>query len=200
MSANLVYLHPQNGSANSAEPPSYTNERIAPGRQVIGNYLESASPHPIHTSPSKQAPQAQIGTTPMDDKDVQRLEDRIAASEERAQLRLEMLGGKIEGAVTRIGDQVGTIRQDLQEQRQDARTARVELFDQLKEQARDLSSRLKEQGDRDAAHFYWLMGTIIAAVTLALVVILAIGQIWGNGVQVGQSIQQPPQSATPSRP
>ena len=44
-----------------------------------------------------------------------------------------MLAGRIEGAVTRIGDQVGTIRQDLQEQRQDARTARVELFDQLRE-------------------------------------------------------------------
>ena len=140
----------------------------------------------------------------MDDKDVQRLEDRIAASEERAQLRLEMLAGRIEGAVTRIGDQVGTIRQDLQEQRQDARTARVELFDQLKEQGRNLSSRLKEQGDREAAHFYWVIGTVIGTVittgTLLVVVILAMFPIWGNGVQVGQSIQQPPQSATPSRP
>jgi hypothetical protein len=111
----------------------------------------------------------------MDDKDVQRLEDRIAASEERAQLRLEKMMERVDGGLARITDQTTAIRQELHEQRQDSRTLRSELHQQLEEH------RVTER-----THFHWVIGTTLAVGLGLAALILSGWQIWGSGAQFGQ--------------
>ena len=55
------------------------------------------------------------------------LEDRIAASEVQAQLRLDLVTQRIEANLTRIADQVTAMRGDLQEQREDNRALREDI-------------------------------------------------------------------------
>lgn len=123
----------------------------------------------------------------MDDKDVQRLEDRIAASEERGRLRMETIVERIDGAVTRIADQVGVIRQEIQEQRADSRALRGEVSQVTTSVRSEISSQLEAHKTTERTHFHQIIATILAVGIAAAGLIVGFGQIWGSGVQVGQS-------------
>jgi hypothetical protein len=125
----------------------------------------------------------------MDDKDVRRLEDQIVALRKEAELRLEAAMARIDGSLARIGDQQAAIRVELQEQRTDGRALRTEIIQQF-----------SEHRANEKAHFHWIMGTVVAAALAAAALVFAGFQIWGNGVQVGQTIhaQMPIASAPPS--
>lgn len=106
-----------------------------------------------------------------DDKDVRRLEDRIAASEVQAQLRLDLVTQRIEANLTRIADQVTAMRGDLQEQREDNRALREDI------------------NKRSGTVLVTVISTGIALAALFVALFFGFGTIWGNGVQVGQALQ-----------
>lgn len=126
----------------------------------------------------------------MDDKDVRRLEDRIAASEKQSQLRLEVVVERIEGAVTRIADQVGAIKQEMQEQRTDSRALRSEVSQVTASVRAEISGQLENHKATERAHFHWIMGTIVAVGLAGAALVASVNQIWGSGVQVGQSTER----------
>jgi len=130
------------------------------------------------------------GNADMDDKDVQRLEDRAAASEERSQLRLERVTERIEGSLTRIADQNLTIRQDIQEQRADGRALRTEVAQALDGIRSDIKADFADSHTRERAHFNWIIGTVIAVGLAISGLPIGVGQIWGSGVQYGQSAER----------
>ena len=62
--------------------------------------------------------------SPEDDKDIQRLDDRIDSLSREGQLRLEAVLARLEGQFGRIVDQTAAMRQELSAQRDDARAQR----------------------------------------------------------------------------
>ena len=130
------------------------------------------------------------GPTDMDDKDVQRLEDRITASEERSRLRLEAVVERIEGSLTRIADQTVMIRQEFQEQRADGRALRAEVGQVVVGVRSELKDQLDSHKTTERTHFQWVMGTVIVMGIGLASLFLGLGQIWGSGAQFGQSAER----------
>ncbi|HUB14234.1 MAG TPA: hypothetical protein VMB34_19945 [Acetobacteraceae bacterium] len=94
--------------------------------------------------------------------------ERIAASEERSELRLENAMIRIEGSIARLADQQVVIREEIQHQRQE----------------------LHQQRTDSRTQFHWIIGTVIAGILATGALLFAGFQIWGSGAQFGQAAQQ----------
>jgi hypothetical protein len=109
------------------------------------------------------------GSDQMEDKDVQRLEDRIAATEERGQLRLEL-------SITKIDGKLDAVIQSIHE----------------------VSRFSAAQAVESAARHRELRNTIIAtgvAVVFGIVATLfGLKQVWIGGVEVGLPLGQATQT------
>lgn len=125
------------------------------------------------------------GSASMDDKDVRHLESQIAASEERAQLRLENALTRIESQIERIIEQTAAMRHEMTEQRVDARALRSELHDEIASSI----AVTRSWGT-------WIIGTILVVIVLAVSVDIGLRQVWAGGIQVGQAMH----SANPPHP
>lgn len=112
------------------------------------------------------------------DKDVRRLEDRIDAVNREGQLRLDVAMARIEGHIARIGEQTTAIRQEMAEQRQDARALRTEV-------AADISASVIVTRSWGA----WIIGTVVALAVAGVTIDIGLRQVWIGGVQIGQSSQ-----------
>lgn len=137
----------------------------------------------------REMPEKQ-GAIAMDDKDVHRLEDRIAASEERAQLRLETAMAKIEGAVDRISDQTGGIREELRRQ-----------HDERLVQQQELRTEATETRAAQRAWSQWILGTVLFAALGLAGLFIGLGQFWADGVEYGQAthpVVQAPAAQVPA--
>jgi hypothetical protein len=133
-----------------------------------------------------------------DNKDVQRLEDRIAASEERSQLRLEKMMERVDGALARITDQTTAIRQELQEQRADSRVLRSEVAQAVVSIRTELSEQLSVHRTTERTHFHWVMGTMIVGWLGLAAIVFGAFQLWSSGVQVGEAAHPSAQGALPA--
>jgi hypothetical protein len=72
------------------------------GQQKAFQYPLNAASATPSAKPFVEAAVRENGSINMDDKDVQRLEDRISTSEDRSQLRLEIVVGQIDGKFGRV--------------------------------------------------------------------------------------------------
>ena len=159
-------IHDPAGVVQANASFSQASDGISATAQVV---------EPALTEPRGQ----QAEPTEMEDKDVQRLEDRIAASDERAQLRLQLVTDRVEGTLTRIADQMTAMRGELQEHRADNRALRTEIAQNSK----------------------WIIGTVLATALALAALIIALyfgfGQIWASGVQTGQALPHASSAAAP---
>ena len=167
---NIIRLY-----SNSQRPSQPTMD--APPIYTSNIAIEASNSMSSRGFPTKNTHERNQST--MDDKDVHRLEDRINASEERSQLRLERVAERIEGALARIADQNLAIRQDMLEQRADERSLRSEIKTEIE------SISAHERG-----HFYWIIVTVLAVGLGIGGLIVGFGQIWGSGVQFVQSAER----------
>jgi hypothetical protein len=109
------------------------------------------------------------GTQDLQDKDVTRLDEKIAASEERGRLRLEAILERIEGKFALVTAANETIQRDLSEIKQ------------------------SQSGNRNVV-LAVLVPLIIASVLALGGLFVGTKQVWEMGVQTGQTIQASPPS------
>jgi len=109
------------------------------------------------------------GSNQMEDKDVQRLEDRIAASEERGQLRLELAMTRIDGKLDAIVQSIQEVSRFSSAQATESAARYHELRDTVSTQAaesvarfRDLQTTVSAQATESAARHRDLQSSVSA--------------------------------------
>jgi hypothetical protein len=117
----------------------------------------------------------------MEDRDIRHLEGQIAASEERMQLRLENVMARIEGQIGRIAEQTTAIRQEISEQRADARALRNEV-------KTDIGANIEETRSSRRWVIGTIVGFIVAIGVAGIGVDIGLRQFWGLGVQATLAI------------
>ncbi len=140
-------------------------------------YDKSAATRSMAGKLATDVPRGPERSDMVDDSDVRRLEERIEAISREGQLRLELALARIEVSTGRIIEQTSAMRQELQEQRADARSLRSEVRDDIA----SASAVTRSWGG-------WIIGTIIVVATLLIAVEFGLQQFWASGVQVGQAM------------
>lgn len=128
----------------------------AAGLVSVSSDAQDAAAHAAQTAPILES------KPNMDDKDVSRLEDRIAASEERSQLRLEAAMSRVDASLSRIVDQNATLRSSIEASQSATRT-----------------------------WGQWIIATVIVTGLSLMALGIAVTQVWVGGIQVGQTTQAP---------
>ena len=173
--------------------------------------MSGSKPHSLHLVPNEQdtdededvaepvseedeeslppGPFNQRDVQDMEDKDVQRLQDRIDAAEERGRLRLEL-------AISRTDAKLDGLSASLQ----DLKTSIQELGRQSTAQAAESAAQNRELSHEfDARHRE--LRTLIISVGVAIflglgALFIGLMQVWVGGVQVGVPLGQASQAQT----
>lgn len=120
--------------------------------------------------------------------ETRRLEDRIAAAEEKAQLRLEASMARIDGKLEAITAAIAAARDEAKETRAALQNQSVEI----RSQGRDTRALV--------------IGAALAILFGIAATLIGLKQVWVGGVQVGQAGVQnqtpsaPPAANTPTSP